>query len=73
MQLLLLSPMAVYKGRRPGPQDGSPAGDYDTIGGLDDVGLFNLVDGSNTFEGSTHWALVTLQISFLSASGQLRH
>ncbi len=36
----------------PGPQDGLPAGDYDTIGGLPDVGLFNLVDGSNTFEGS---------------------
>jgi hypothetical protein len=36
----------------PGPQDGLPAGDYDTIGGLPDVGLFNLVAGSNTFEGS---------------------
>lgn len=36
----------------PGPQDGLPAGDYDTIGGLLDVGLFNLVAGSNTFEGS---------------------
>jgi hypothetical protein len=29
-----------------------PAGDYDTIGGLPDVGLFNLVAGNNTFEGS---------------------
>ena len=36
----------------PGPQDGLPAGDYDTIGGLPDVGLFTLVLGSNTFEGS---------------------
>ena len=33
-------------------EGGLPAGDYDTIGGLLDVGLFNLVDGSNTFEGS---------------------
>lgn len=33
-------------------EGGQPAGDYDTIGGLEDVGLFNLVDGSNTFEGS---------------------
>lgn len=33
-------------------EDGLPAGDYDTIGGLLDVGLFNLVAGSNTFEGS---------------------
>ena len=32
--------------------DGLPAGDYDTIGGLPDVGQFNLVSGSNTFEGS---------------------
>ncbi len=34
------------------PEGGLPAGDYDTIGGLPDVGLFNLVSGSNTFEGS---------------------
>jgi len=33
-------------------EGGLPAGDYDTLGGLPDVGLFNLVDGSNTFEGS---------------------
>ena len=33
-------------------EDGLPAGDYDTLGGWPDVGLFNLVDGSNTFEGS---------------------
>jgi hypothetical protein len=33
-------------------EDGLPAGDYDTIGGYVDVGLFNLVAGSNTFEGS---------------------
>lgn len=33
-------------------EGGLPAGDYDTIGGLDDVGLFNLVAGTNTFEGS---------------------
>lgn len=38
----------------PGPQDGLPAGDYDTLGGLEDVGLFNLVDGSNTFVGSVY-------------------
>jgi len=33
-------------------EGGLPPGDYDTIGGSEDVGLFNLVDGSNTFEGS---------------------
>ena len=33
-------------------QGGLPAGDYDTIGGLPDVGLFNLVAGNNSFEGS---------------------
>lgn len=33
-------------------EGGLPAGDYDTIGGPTDVGLFNLVAGSNTFEGS---------------------
>ena len=33
-------------------EGGLPAGDYDTIGGLLDVGQFNLVNGSNTFEGS---------------------
>lgn len=33
-------------------EDGLPAGDYDTIGGFLDVGQFNLVAGSNTFEGS---------------------
>ena len=33
-------------------EGGLPAGDYDTIGGLPDVGLFNLVTGSNTFAGS---------------------
>ncbi len=32
-------------------QGGLPAGDYDTIGGLDDVGLFQLVSGANTFAG----------------------
>ena len=36
-------------------EGGLPAGDYDTLGGLSDVGQFNLVDGSNTFEGSV-WA-----------------
>ncbi|MCW8107744.1 PEP-CTERM sorting domain-containing protein [Alteromonas ponticola] len=29
-----------------------PAGDYDTIGGLEDVALFKLVEGSNEFFGS---------------------
>ena len=33
-------------------EDGLPAGDYDTIGGLADVGQFNLVGGLNTFDGS---------------------
>ncbi|MDY0222463.1 MAG: PEP-CTERM sorting domain-containing protein [Desulfobacterium sp.] len=36
-------------------EDGLPAGDYDTIGGFPDVGLFNLVAGNNTFKGSV-WA-----------------
>jgi opacity protein-like surface antigen len=35
-------------------EGGLPAGDYDTIGGLPDVGLFNLIAGSNTFTGSAH-------------------
>lgn len=35
-----------------GAQDGLPAGDYDTLGGLEQVGLFRLVDGVNTFSGS---------------------
>ena len=30
----------------------APSGDYDAIGGLNDVGLFNLVLGVNTFFGS---------------------
>jgi len=35
-------------------EGGLPAGDYDTIGGLNDVGQFNLVAGANTFTGSVH-------------------
>lgn len=33
-------------------EGGLPAGDYDTIGGAPDVGLFNLVAGANTFFGA---------------------
>jgi hypothetical protein len=33
-------------------EGGLPAGDYDTIGGPVDIGLFNLVAGNNTFSGS---------------------
>lgn len=33
-------------------EDGLPAGDYDTIGGVDDVALFNLIEGTNSFTGS---------------------
>jgi hypothetical protein len=33
-------------------EGGFPAGDYDTIGGGPDVGLFNLVAGANMFFGS---------------------
>jgi len=32
----------------------APGGDYDNIGGLLDVGLFNLVAGNNTFIGAVH-------------------
>ena len=32
--------------------DTLPAGDYDTLGGQEDVGLFQLVEGANTFHGS---------------------
>jgi hypothetical protein len=32
-------------------EGGLPAGDYDTIGGLDDVAQFNLVAGTNIFSG----------------------
>jgi hypothetical protein len=35
-------------------EGGFPAGDYDTIGGGPDVGLFNLVGGANTFFGSVY-------------------
>lgn len=35
-------------------EGGLPAGDYDTIGGAPDVGLFNLVAGANTFLGSVY-------------------
>jgi hypothetical protein len=35
-----------------GAEDGLAAGDYDTIGGMADVGQFNLVAGSNSFSGS---------------------
>ncbi len=37
-------------------QDGLPAGDFDTLGGNEDVGLFNLVAGTNTFTGSVYSA-----------------
>ncbi|MGF1765171.1 PEP-CTERM sorting domain-containing protein [Aliivibrio kagoshimensis] len=33
-------------------EGGLPAGDFDTIGGLEDVALFNLVTGVNEFYGS---------------------
>ncbi|WP_120500548.1 VPLPA-CTERM sorting domain-containing protein [Roseovarius sp. EL26] len=33
-------------------EDGLPAGDYDTIGGLEDVALFQLIEGTNLFHGS---------------------
>lgn len=55
----------------PGPQDGLPAGDYDTIGGLPDVGLFNLVAGSNTFEGSV-WTPGDSSDGFLIGIGPLQ-
>lgn len=37
-------------------QGGLPAGDYDTIGGAADVGLFQLVNGANTFSGGAQSA-----------------
>ena len=55
----------------PGPQDGLPAGDYDTIGGLLDVGLFNLVAGSNTFAGAV-WTPGDSSDSFLIGIGPLQ-
>jgi len=42
----------------------APGGDYDNIGGLLDVGLFNLVAGNNTFIGAVH----TPADSLISAS-----
>ena len=33
-------------------QDGLPAGDFDTLGGASEVGVFNLLAGDNTFTGS---------------------
>jgi len=50
---------------------GLPAGDYDTIGGLADVGLFNLVAGSNTFEGSV-WTPGDSSDGFLISTGPLQ-
>ena len=35
-------------------EDGLPAGDYDTIGGVEDVALFNLLEGENHFFGSIY-------------------
>ncbi|BEU04590.1 hypothetical protein OAG1_33900 [Agarivorans sp. OAG1] len=35
-------------------EGGLPAGDFDTIGGVDDVALFNLVEGENAFYGSIY-------------------
>lgn len=35
-------------------EGGLPAGDFDTIGGLEDVGLFSLTLGANTFTGSIY-------------------
>lgn len=35
-------------------EGGLPAGDYDTVGGLEDVAQFNLVAGVNTFSGSVY-------------------
>ncbi|SFT46647.1 VPLPA-CTERM sorting domain-containing protein [Sedimentitalea nanhaiensis] len=37
-------------------EGGFPAGDFDTLGGAEDVGLFNLVAGTNTFSGSVYSA-----------------
>ena len=55
----------------PGSHDGLPAGDYDTIGGLPDVGLFNLVAGSNTFTGSV-WTPGDSSDVFLIGIGPLQ-
>ena len=50
------------------PEDGLPAGDYDTIGGLLDVGQFNLVAGANTFAGSV-WTPGDSSDAFLISIG----
>ncbi len=52
-------------------EGGLPAGDYDTIGGLPDVGLFNLVAGNNTFEGSV-WTPGDSSDVFLIGIGPLQ-
>ncbi|MFL4471004.1 hypothetical protein ACERZ8_14350 [Tateyamaria armeniaca] len=36
------------------PQGGLPGGDFDTLGGLEQVGLFQLGAGANTFTGSVN-------------------
>jgi hypothetical protein len=57
---MLLGTAAANAGTVTVPYTGSydetsaPSGDYDAIGGLDDVGLFNLVAGTNTFTGSIY-------------------
>lgn len=35
-------------------EGGLPAGDYDTVGGLNDVAVFQLVEGTNEFFGSVY-------------------
>jgi hypothetical protein len=49
-------------------EDGLPAGDYDTIGGLLNVGQFNLVAGSNTFAGGV-WTPGDSSDAFVIAIG----
>jgi hypothetical protein len=56
--IFLMFSTASYAGLITVDYDGSynetaaPLGDYDNIGGVDDVALFNLIEGNNTFSGT---------------------
>lgn len=53
-------------------QDGLPAGDYDTIGGLADVALFELVEGLNFFHGSIEAPTDTADVFNIAISAGLK-
>ena len=53
-------------------EGGLPAGDFDTIGGADDVGQFNLVAGTNTFTGSVYSPLDPADVFLIGIGSGLK-